>query len=121
MLVVDDEPSIVATVSEALRMHGFEVETARDGVEALETAERYQPDALVLDVMMPRENGYRVSRALKAQPEGLVPKILLVTARRLDGEPGREETFLRYAMADDILYKPFRLSEVVKRMSALLS
>ncbi len=121
VLVVDDEPSIVSAVSEALRLAGFEVATAGDGVEALQAAERSRPDALVLDVMMPRENGCRVCRTLKAQPENRAPKILLVTARRLDVESGGEATFLRYAMADGILYKPFRLSELVDRMHALLA
>lgn len=124
VLVVDDEPGVVATLSEALRMNGFSVVTARDGIEALEASERYQPDGMLLDVMMPGENGYRVARAIKERErgpgDGPVPKILLVTGRRMDEDPEREEMFLRFSMADGVLYKPFRLSEVVDQIKTLL-
>lgn len=124
VLVVDDEPNVVATLSEALRMSGFQVITARDGIEALEASERYRPDGMVLDVMMPGENGYRVARAIKERErgpdEGPVPKILLVTGRRMDDDPEREEMFLKFSMADGVVYKPFRLADVVDQIKGLL-
>lgn len=119
VLVVDDESAIRAAIAEMLALHGFSVETAADGAEALEVAHRFHPDALVLDVMMPGENGYRVSRALKSRPgdgAAMPPFILLVTARRLDDDPEREEMFLRFSMADELLYKPFRLDEILARL-----
>lgn len=120
VLVVDDEPAILSAMSEVLRLEGFDVETAVDGLEAIEAAEKFHPDAMVVDVMMPRENGYRVSRAVKSAANGDAPKVLLVTARRLDDDPEREELFLKFSMADGILYKPFRLDDLLGRVRQLL-
>lgn len=78
-----------------------------------------------MDVMMPRENGYRVSRMLRededrgAYPGGL--KIVLLTARNLASEPDRERIFLEFSRADLMLYKPFDLEELAARVGELLA
>ena len=124
VLVVDDEVELARVMGEALAAHGYVVEIAHDGLEALEKARIFSPDAIVLDVMLPAENGYRVARAIKGADGRSVPeaspKIQLITGRRLDGDPEREEMFQRFSMADGMLYKPFRLEDLVERVSAML-
>ncbi|HEX6853112.1 MAG TPA: response regulator [Candidatus Polarisedimenticolaceae bacterium] len=121
VLVADDEPAILAAMAELLRLEGFEVAAAHDGPTALEAAGRFHPDAMILDVMMPGENGYRVSRAVKsATGDAPIPKVLIVTARRLDDDPEREALFLQFSMADGVLYKPFRLADLLDRLHQLL-
>lgn len=120
ILVVDDEPSIRESMAEMLQLHGYEVDTAVDGFDAIDVAERFHPDMLVLDVTMPRENGYRVSRALKSRTDRPAPRILIVTARRTDDDAEREALFLEFSMADGIMYKPFHLADLLDRIRHLL-
>ena len=65
ILVVDDEPDILATLAYGLSLRGHQVTTAADGLEALELAKRVPPEVMILDVMLPGCNGYEVSRLLK--------------------------------------------------------
>ena len=125
ILVADDEPDVVETLQYRLMQEGYEVITATDGLEALGAARSGQPDLVLMDVMMPRENGYRVSRMLRededrgAYPKGL--KLVLLTARNLASEPDRERIFLDFSRADLMLYKPFDLEELVARVGDLLA
>src|SRR2546422_3267434 len=84
ILVVDDEQVIRRMLSKLFEVNGYEVAMAENGIEALRVVGEFQPDAVILDVMMPKENGYRVSRKIKmlGRIGGLekVPKILIVTA-----------------------------------------
>jgi len=99
------------------------VETAQTGTEALGTARSFQPDVVLLDVMMPGENGYRVSRMLREDeargvyPDGLA--IVLLTARDLSSEPEREQMFKEFSRADRTIYKPFDLERVVREVAEL--
>lgn len=124
VLVVDDETSVAWVVREALEEHGYQVDTAFDGLAALDKVRSFEPAAVILDVMFPEENGYRVSRAIKTQDgvhtPATIPKVLLMTARRLDDDLEREDMFRRFSMADDLLYKPFRLEELLDRVRALI-
>jgi two-component system, OmpR family, phosphate regulon response regulator OmpR len=115
LLIVDDEPSIVELLSASLRYAGFAVTTATDGAEAMTKARRSQPDLLVLDVMMPGENGLELTESLRQTQTQPVP-ILLLTARAApeDRIAGFE------AGADDYLGKPFEPRELVLRIRALL-
>jgi two-component system, OmpR family, response regulator RegX3 len=114
ILVVDDEPAILDAVSYALRRDGFEVDTAADGDAAMEQARVGGFDLLVLDVMLPRQNGTDVCRALRA--EGSDVPIILLTAR--DAEVDR---VLGLELgADDYVTKPFSMAELVSRVRALL-
>jgi two-component system, OmpR family, response regulator RegX3 len=113
VLVVDDEPAILDSVTYALEREGFEIRTAADGEEAIEVAREGGFDAVILDVMLPRLSGTEVCRRLRA--ESGVP-ILMLTARdsELDRVVGLE------LGADDYVTKPFSLAELVSRVRALL-
>ncbi len=122
VLVVDDEASIVRMVTASLEKSGYIVETAASGDEALQTLREFWPDILVLDVMMPRLNGYRVSRMVKllAKTNALrAPKIILVTSRNLGGDPEREEVMGGFSMADGTLYKPFYPKDLLDKIKAV--
>ena len=114
ILVVDDELPVRTALERALRLEGYEVELAADGVEALERLPVAAPDALVLDVLMPRMDGIAVSTQLRAR--GDRTPILLLTARDAvsDRVAGLD------AGADDYLVKPFALEELFARLRALL-
>lgn len=125
ILVADDEPDVLESLKFRLLLEGYEVATAADGLEALGAARSGQPDLVLLDVMMPRENGYRISRLLREDeargvyPEGL--RIVLLTARNLASDPERERIFLEFSRADLMLYKPFDLELLVERIARLLA
>ena len=114
VLVVDDEPAVADAVARALRLEGYDVSTAGEGLAALSELERGRPDALVLDVMMPRMDGLEVARELRARGDML--PILMLTARDSIGYrvAGLD------AGADDYLVKPFALEELLARLRALL-
>lgn len=80
VLVVDDEPTIRDLVAEALREAGFETETAANGVEALTRMQRWRPDAIVLDLMMPRLDGTGFTELMRLNPRFADVPVLLVTA-----------------------------------------
>lgn len=112
VLVVDDEASISEAVAYALGREGYEVDTAVDGVEALEKVEAWRPDVMVLDVMMPRMGGYEVCRKLDGRDR---PAILLLTVKNdiVDKVLGLE------LGADDYMTKPFDIRELLARVKAL--
>lgn len=125
ILLVDDDPDIVETLRFRLEREGYEVATAADGVEALGMVRTQHPDLVILDVMMPKENGYRVSKMIKedeqtGRPPKVVPVILL-TARNLSGDPEREATFREFSHADAIIYKPFEMEDLIEQIRAFLS
>ena len=114
LLVVDDEPALRETLERALTSEGYAVETAPDGVAALSALAQAEPDAIVLDVLMPGADGLEVTRRLRS--EGRRTPILLLTARDAvdDRVAGLD------AGADDYLVKPFALEELLARVRALL-
>ncbi len=113
VLVVDDEQSYRDALTVALQREGFLVETAADGVEALERFEATQPALILLDVMLPRVSGVDVCRQIRARSR--VP-IIMVTARNaeIDAVVGLE------VGADDYVTKPFRLRELIARVRAAM-
>jgi two-component system, OmpR family, response regulator len=113
ILVVDDEPNICALLSATLRLTEFEVRTASGGSEALIAAEEFEPDLVVLDVMLPDLDGFQVARRLRASRP--VP-VLFLTAR--DAVEDRISGLT--VGADDYVTKPFSLEEVVLRIRAIL-
>jgi two-component system response regulator MprA len=114
ILLVDDEPALRQSVARSLRFEGYTVVTASDGREALDVLRSARPDALVLDVMMPRLDGLGVCRWLRA--EGDRTPVLMLTARDAvqDTVAGLD------AGADDYLAKPFAYDELLARLRALL-
>ena len=114
VLVVDDEPNISALLSATLRLVGFDVRVAESGHAALAAAAEFDPDLVVLDVMLPDLDGFEVARRLRAAGHD-VP-VLFLTAR--DAVEDRISGLT--AGADDYVTKPFSLEEVVLRIRAIL-
>jgi len=125
ILLVDDEPDVVETVKYRLEREGYEILTASDGLAALESVLANQPDLLVLDVMLPGENGYRVAHKIREdQVAGTYPgrlPIILLTARDLSSDGEREKIFLDFSGADRVIYKPFDLEDLVRQVAELLA
>lgn len=123
ILVVDDKSDIVEIVSFCLLQEGFEVSAAFDGHQALEKARAGEPDLIVLDVMLPVENGYQVARSLREDHQkgklSKRPKILLLTARTV-ADRQREDFLQTWSGADAVMYKPFEVEELLDRVMGLL-
>jgi DNA-binding response OmpR family regulator len=116
VLVADDDPDIVRFVEINLRLEGFQVVTARDGQEALTKALDLQPDVVLLDVLMPRIDGYTVCARLRADRRGAGIPVILLTANFITAD--REVA--RRAGADDFVVKPFDPCELMARVRALV-
>jgi DNA-binding response OmpR family regulator len=115
ILVVDDEASVVEVVALYLKREGYNVRTAKDGREALNSIEQYPPDLVVLDLMLPKVAGMEIMRRLRDDPTTNTPVIML-TARS-------QETDRIYGLemgADDYMVKPFSPAELVARVKAVL-
>jgi two-component system response regulator MprA len=114
ILVADDEPQLRRALERALRLEGYDVALAGDGDEALAAVSGGRPDAVVLDVLMPKRDGLDVCRALRAAQDRT--PVLMLTAR--DGVSDRVDGL--DAGADDYVVKPFALEELLARLRALL-
>jgi DNA-binding response OmpR family regulator len=116
ILIADDEPNIVLSLEFLMEQSGYEVRVARSGDEALAEVEAFQPDLVLLDVMMPRKNGYEVLKAIRGNPARRATRIVLLTAkgRDVDVEKGLG------LGADAYVTKPFATRELVARVKALL-
>jgi DNA-binding response OmpR family regulator len=114
ILLVDDEPSIIQLARMYLEREGFHIESVNDGEAALDAVERHRPSLVVLDVMLPKLDGFEVCRRLRAsQPD---TAILMLTARDED-----IDKILGLELgADDYLTKPFNPRELVARVKAIL-
>ena len=113
ILVIDDEASIRQIVETRLKLAGYEVITAADGVEALEKAATYQPDLIVLDIMMPKLDGFEVCRELR---KTMTTPIIMLTAK---GDITDRIAALELG-ADDYVVKPFSPRELEARIKAVL-
>jgi len=114
ILVVDDDPAVSGSLERALRLEGYEVETAADGNGALHALALSSPDALVLDLGLPDLDGLEVCRRLRSAGDDT--PVLMLTAR--DAVHDRVQGL--DAGADDYLVKPFALAELLARLRALL-
>jgi two-component system, OmpR family, response regulator MprA len=114
ILVVDDDRAVRESLRRSLSFNGYSVDLAEDGVDALNSIATDRPDALVLDVMMPKLDGLEVCRRLRSTGDDL--PILVLTAR----DSVSERVAGLDAGADDYLPKPFALEELLARMRALL-
>lgn len=113
VLVVEDEPRLLRNVSKMLREEGYAVDTAADGEEALFKAVTWDYNAVVLDIMLPKLDGWQVLDQLRKEKP---TPVLLLTAR--DAVPDRIRGL--NSGADDYLTKPFDLSELLARIRALI-
>jgi DNA-binding response OmpR family regulator len=116
VLVVDDEPNIVLSLEFLMQQAGFEVRVARDGEQALAAMREKTPDLVLLDVMIPRGDGYGVCKAVRANPAWRDVRIVMLTAK---GRESEREKGISLG-ADDYITKPFSTREVVGRVRELL-
>ncbi len=122
ILIVDDDPDLVESVRIILESKGYEVDAAYDGIEGLQKVKEFNPDLIVLDVMMPKKNGYEVCRELKNDPKYSGIPILLLTAV-VSQIPQSSTYTLDQGMeteADDYVDKPVEPEELVRRVEVLL-
>lgn len=113
VLVIEDEPDIIRGLVDALEFEGFAVACASTGAEGIERAREIHPDCVLLDLMLPDDNGYRVCEALR-QDDPVVPIIMLTAkAQEADKVRGLE------VGADDYVTKPFSVAELIARMNAI--
>ena len=117
VLIVDDEPNIVISLEFLMKREGFAVAVARDGEEGLAAIRAGRPDLVVLDVMMPKQNGYEVWEAVRAAPALAGVRILMLTAK---GRPAESEKGLELG-ADAYMPKPFSTRELVDKAKSLLA
>lgn len=115
VLVVDDDPVVVRLVKELLKSQGFQVESAKDGIDAMVIVKKEKPDLIVLDIMMPELNGYDVLRTLKFTDEYKEIPVLLLTAREqeLDKRIGE-------MMGIDYLQKPVNRELFLEKINKAL-
>lgn len=116
ILIADDDPDILALVSFRLERAGYEVVQARNGEEAVRVALARRPDLAVIDVMMPRIDGYEATRQLRQHEETSRMPIILLTARVQEEDIARGFD----AGADDYVKKPFSPQELGSRVQAVL-
>lgn len=116
ILVVEDDPKVVVFLEDGLTFMGYEVLIARDGVSGLYKAQKEKPDLVILDVMMPKMDGYQVCEHLRNNPKTKDIPILMLTAR---GQQRDKVKGLNIG-ADDYLPKPYNKAEFEARVKALL-
>jgi DNA-binding response OmpR family regulator len=116
LLIADDDPEILAMLSLRLGKKGYEVVEAADGVQTLRVAREKMPDLVILDVMMPRKNGWEVARELRADPQLRDVGIVMLTAI---GEKINEMTSPLYG-ADEYVDKPFDFADLEARIRRVL-
>jgi CheY-like chemotaxis protein len=117
VLVVDDEPNIVLSIKFLINQQGYEVRTAGNGEEALQALAEQIPDLILLDIMMPKPDGYEVCQTIRANPQWQDIPIIMLTAKGRDVE--RQKGL---AMgADDYITKPFATNELVAKVRGILN
>ena len=116
ILVVDDEPNIVRSLTFVLNKGGYDVSIAEDGDQAMTMIRDSKPDILILDVMMPNKNGYEVCSEVKSDPALQDIHVVMLTAK---GEMGDREAALSKG-ADEYISKPFSPVEILARVKELL-
>jgi two-component system, OmpR family, alkaline phosphatase synthesis response regulator PhoP len=117
ILVADDEEDLRELVSYRLTRSGYDVIDAQDGEEAFRLASEHVPDLMVLDVMMPRLDGYELTRRVRAEESLRAVPVILLTARSQETDVSRGFE----VGADDYLKKPFNPDELVARVRAVLA
>ena len=116
ILIVDDEPNIVISLEFLMKKEGFVVAVAGDGEEALAKVAGFQPDLLLLDVMMPKKSGFEVCEALRADNANAALKIVMLTAKGRDTEVAKGLAL----GADAYVTKPFSTKDLVAKVKSML-
>jgi two-component system alkaline phosphatase synthesis response regulator PhoP len=117
VLIADDEPNILLSLQFLMKKTGYEVRTAKDGEEALAEISRAAPDLVLLDVMMPKIDGFSICERIRANPEWNDVRIIMLTARGRDIE--REKGLA--LGADDYITKPFSTKDAIARVEAVIA
>ena len=117
ILLVDDEPSIVKMVGKRLEVEGFDVLVAMDGQDGLAKAQAEQPDLIVLDLMLPKLNGYEVCTMLKQDARYQKIPVVLFTAKTQE----KDEKLGMECGADAYVRKPFRAQELLEKIRSLIA
>ena len=117
VLIADDEQNIVISLEFLLKREGFEVLVAGDGEAALQMVAEHHPDLVLLDVMMPKRNGYEVCQRMRERPEWRGIKIIMLSAKGRDVEVSKGVSL----GADLYVTKPFSNAELVAQINALLA
>lgn len=117
VLIADDEANISLAIQFLMKRAGYDVRVAADGEEALQSVRASPPDLIVLDVMMPKRDGYDVCQSIRSDPELSDVKIVMVSAK---GGPIEIEKGKALG-ADDYLVKPFSTQELADRVAQLLA
>jgi DNA-binding response OmpR family regulator len=117
ILIVDDEPNILLSLQFLMKKAGYDVRTAKDGEQALAEIAVAAPDLVLLDVMMPKLDGFSVCQRIRATPEWGQVRVIMLTARGRDVE--REKGLA--LGADDYITKPFSTKDAIDRVAAVLA
>ena len=117
VLIADDEENIVISLEFLLKREGFEVLVAGDGEAALQMVAEHHPDLVLLDVMMPKRNGYEVCQRMRERPDWRGIKIIMLSAKGRDVEVSKGVSL----GADLYVTKPFSNAELVAQINALLA
>lgn len=117
VLIVDDEPSIIVSLEFLMQQRGYVLRVARDGDEAMNILDVFQPDLVLLDVMLPGRNGYEICQAIRQEPRLNHTKVILLTAkgRSTDMDKGLA------VGADAYVTKPFSIHELTAKVERLLT
>jgi len=117
ILLVDDEPSIVKMVAKRLEVEGYEVLVAMDGQEALKVAQTEGPDLIILDLMLPKLNGYEVCTMLKQDTRYQRIPVVMFSAKAQE----KDEKLGLECGADAYVRKPFKAQELLDQIRALVN
>lgn len=116
VLIVDDEPNILVPLEFLMKREGYEVRCAHDGEEGLQAVREWCPDLVLLDVMMPRRDGFEVCQAIRADPLLASVRVVMLTAKGRDADVAKGLAL----GADAYLTKPFATQDLVQRVRELL-
>jgi DNA-binding response OmpR family regulator len=116
ILIVDDEPNIVVSLEFLMKREGFDVAVAADGEAALKAFEEKRPDLVLLDIMLPKKNGFEVCQTIRANPEWQAVKIVMLTAKGRDTEVAKGTAL----GADAYMTKPFSTKDLIAQVRQML-
>ena len=116
ILIVDDEPNIVVSLEFLMKREGFEVAVAADGEAALRSVEEKKPDLVLLDIMLPKKNGFEVCQTIRANPEWQSIKVVMLTAKGRDTEVAKGTAL----GADAYMTKPFSTKDLIAQVRQIL-
>ena len=116
ILIVDDEPNIVVSLEFLMKREGFDVAVATDGEAALKSVEEKRPDLVLLDIMLPKKNGFEVCQAIRANPDWQAVKVVMLTAKGRDTEVAKGTAL----GADAYMTKPFSTKDLIVQVRQIL-